>query len=178
MPEFTEWVVAAGQCLRGRRAQYISQMPAISSTAASPSGAAGLAPVLASEPDENGWLCRATGTIVSTAAERLSLADRNDCEVLATVEGGDVAVGTVELGADEDSAADELDAGELDADELGAAELDADELGAGELDAEALEPGDGQVAVGKNWPRAAPPACTSTCTKHLPATAWSRGSVT
>lgn len=120
------------QCLRGRRAQYISQAPAISSTAASASGAAGLAPVPASAPDAGDWLCRATGTKVSTAGERLSLADRNDCDVLgaAEVEGGGVEVGTVELAGEEDSAGEELD---------------ADELGAGELWL-----GDGQLEVGKN----------------------------
>lgn len=70
--------------------------------------------------------------------ERLSLADRNDCEVLGAVEvaGGGVEVRAVELGGVEDCDGDELD---------------ADELGAGELWL-----GDGQVVVGKNWPRAAP----------------------
>lgn len=124
----------------------------ISSTAASPSGTAGSTPVLANAPDAGVRLCPA-GTKVIIAELRVSLADRNDCDVLGAVEEAGAVL--------------------VCADELGGAELVADELGAGELWL-----GEAQVAVGKNWPRVSPPACASTCTKHLPAAACSNGTVT
>ena len=120
------------QCRLGRRLISIRPAPASSRPAATPTGAATLLPVAASEPPEDD--CPA-GTRVSGADVRLVLSGRNDWLVL---------VGTAEL---DDGAV------EVVAVVLGAVEVDAVVLGAVEVEAELLGDAEEHVVVGKNWPR-------------------------